>query len=127
MAKIWLITLLLWPVLVLGETGTLAEAGQIDEVGIAKQEAVQEDVDNPSITWVDSSQAYASDQVQALTIWMDNFFGDPTYDLEKPDSLVRLDWQNSWDEEDGYKARVRLPGKLQLPKISKRLNLLFSE
>lgn len=127
MAKIWLITLLLWPVLVSGETGTLAEARQTDEVGVPEQEVVQEDFDNPPITWVDSSHAYATDQVQALTAWMDNFFGDPTYDLEKPDSLVRLDWQNSWDEEDGHKARVRLRGKLHLPKISKRLNLLFNE
>jgi hypothetical protein len=58
---------------------------------------------------------------------MDNFFGDPTYDLESPDSLVRLDWQNTWDEEDGHKARARLRGKLHMPRISKRLNLLFSE
>ena len=127
MAKIWLIILLLWPILVSGETRTLAENRQTDEVGVPEQGVVQEDPDNPPITWVDSSHAYATDQVQALTVWMDNFFGDPTYDLEKPDSLVRLDWQNSWDEEDGHKARVRLRGKLHMPRISKRLNLLFSE
>jgi len=127
MAKIWLIILLLWPILVSGETRTLPETWQTDEVGATEQEAEQEELDNPPITWVDSSHAYATDQVQALTVWMDNFFGDPTYDLENPDSLVRLDWQNSWDEEDGYNARVRLRGKLHMPRISKRLNLLFSE
>jgi hypothetical protein len=116
----WLITLLLWPILAWGETR------QTDEAGVPGQEAAQEGPDNPPITWVDSSHAFATDQVQALTVWMDNFFGDPTYDLEKPDSLVRLDWQNSWDEEDNYKARVRLRGKLHMPRISKRLNLLFS-
>ncbi len=126
MVKIWLITLLLWPVLALGEARTLAETRQTDEVGAPELDAVQEHPENPPITWVDSSHAYATHQVQALTVWMDNFFGDPTYDLEKPDSLVRLDLQNSWDEEDGHKARARLRGKLHMPRISKRLNLLFS-
>jgi hypothetical protein len=124
--KIWLITLLLWPMMAWGEARTLTETRQTGEAGAPEQELEQEDPDNLPITWVDTSHAYATDQVQALTEWMDNFFGDPTYDLEQPDSLVRLDWQNSWDEEDGYKARVRLRGKLQMPRISKRLNLLFS-
>jgi len=97
-------------------------ARQSDEVGDLGQEEVQEDPDNPPITWVDSSHAYATDQVQVLTVWMDNFFGDTTYDLEKPDSLVRLDWKNSWDEEDGHDAMARLRGKLHMPRISKRLN-----
>ncbi len=124
--KIWLITLLLWPILASGEARTQPESRKVDEASAPEQEAAQEDPDNPPITWVDSGHAYATDQVQALTVWMDNFFGDPTYDLEKPDSLVRLDWRNTWDEEDGHKARARLRGKLHMPRISKRLNLLFS-
>jgi hypothetical protein len=124
--KIWLIALLFWPTLAWGEDRTLPETRQADEAGAPEQPATQEDPDNLPVTWVDSSHAYATDQVLALTSWMDDFFGDPTYDLEKPDSLVRLEWQHSWDEEDDKKARVRLRGKLHMPKISKRLNLLFS-
>ena len=124
--KIWLITMLLCPILAWAETRILPETRETDEAGVPEQSAEPEDLENPSITWVDSSHAYATDQVQALTVWMDNFFGDPTYDLEKPDSLVRLEWQNNWDEEDGYKGRVRLRGKLHMPRISKRLNLIFS-
>ena len=30
----------------------------------------------PPINWVDSSHAYATDQAQALTEWMDSFFGE---------------------------------------------------
>lgn len=127
MVKICLITLLLWSTFALGEIGSLPDAPQTDAVGAPKQEGVEEDPDDPPVTWVDSSHAYATDQVQALTVWMDNFFGDPTYDLETPDSLVRVDWSNTWDQEDGHKARVRLRGKLHLPRISKRLNLLFNE
>ncbi|MEZ5571048.1 MAG: hypothetical protein R3E64_03405 [Halioglobus sp.] len=124
--KIWLIILLLWPTLALGAGQALPETRQADEVGAAEEESAEEDQDNPPLTWVDSSVVYATDQVQALTVWMDDFFGDPTYDLEQPDSLLRLEWENNWDQQDSYKSRVRLRGKLQLPKISKRLNLIFS-
>lgn len=78
------------------------------------------------INWVDTSHAYATDQAQALTEWMDDFFGDPNYDLEQAESQLRIQWRNSWDEDDDYKTKVRLQGKLQLPKLSQRLNLVFN-
>jgi hypothetical protein len=80
----------------------------------------------PPVNWADYSHAYVTDQAQALTEWMDGFFGDPVYDIEKPESLLRLEWVNSWDEEDDESSKLRLRGKLQLPAISKRLNLVFS-
>ena len=78
-----------------------------------------------STSWVEVSHTYATEQVQALTEWMDNFFGDPTYDLEKAESHVRFVWHNSFDEEDDYNTKVRVRGKLRMPRISKRLNLVF--
>jgi hypothetical protein len=77
------------------------------------------------INWVDTTHAYATDQAQALAEWMDGFFGDPNYDLEKAESLIRVVWRNELDQSDGYNTKVRLRGKLQLPRISKRLNLFF--
>jgi len=92
--------------------------------GASGEDPAQELTEEP-ITWVDESHAYATDQVQALTEWMDNFFGDPNYELEKPESLVRVLWRNEYDQQDGYGTKVRLRGKLQLPKVSKRLNIFF--
>jgi len=94
--------------------------------GVDPQEAETGAVeaDGP-INWVDTTHAYATGQAQALTEWMDNFFGDPNYDLEKAESLIRVVWRNELDQSDGYNTKVRLRGKLQLPKISKRLNLFF--
>lgn len=83
------------------------------------------DADEAPITWVDESHAYATDRLQALTEWMDDFFGDRNYLLEQPESLVRVILRNEYDEQDGYAAHINLAGKLQLPKISKRLNLYF--
>ncbi|MEJ2532107.1 MAG: hypothetical protein P8Y92_09935 [Halioglobus sp.] len=84
------------------------------------------DPNDPSVTWVDSSHAYATDQAQALTEWMDSFFGDPVNDLEQAESWLRLDFISDWDEDDGSDLKVRLRGKVQLPRISKRLDLVFS-
>ena len=90
----------------------------LDEI---KEEHIAED-----INWVDDSHAYVTDQAQALTEWMDEFFGDPDYDLEKAESLLRLELIDDWESDDGHDLKVRLRGKLQLPKISQRLNLVFS-
>ena len=122
--KIWLITLfLVAPALAWSEPETRDE--QKDEIE-GWEAAAPRDAQESPINWVDSSHAYATDQAQALTEWMDSFFGDPNYDLEKAESLLRLEWTNSWDEQDDYNANLRLRGKLQLPRVSKRLNLIFS-
>lgn len=77
--------------------------------------------------WVDSSHAYVTDSAQALTEWMDQFFGDETYNLEQAESLLRLQLINDWDSAEGYDAKPRLRGKLQLPRVSRRLDLVFSD
>lgn len=90
---------------------------------------IEEDVEDPGeleYNWMDSSHAYATDRAQALTEWMDGYFGDPNYDIERAESLLRIEWTNEWDEEDRYNTNLRLRGKLQLPRLSRRLNLVFS-
>ncbi|MEH6634883.1 MAG: hypothetical protein V7700_05155 [Halioglobus sp.] len=121
--KIWLVILLAIPVVSWGEP--LVPGNQDLEIE-GWQAPTANDPNNVPINWVDTSHAYATNQTQALTQWMDNFFGDPNYDIEKAESLVRLEWVNDWDQEDNYNTKLRLRGKLQLPKVSKRLNLVFS-
>ena len=83
------------------------------------------DPDQP-INWVDTSHAYATDNAQALAEWMDEVFGDPLYDAERAESYLRLEFVNDWDQEDGNDFKIRLRGQVQLPRISNRLNLVFS-
>ena len=78
-------------------------------------------------SWVDSSHAYVTENAHALTVWMDQFFGDETYNLEQAESLLRLQLINGWDTGEGYDNKVRLRGKLQLPRISRKLDLVFSD
>ncbi|KGE03751.1 hypothetical protein [Pseudohaliea rubra] len=58
---------------------------------------------------------------------MDQFFGDPDYNLEQAESLLRLQLVDDWNSADGHDPKPRIRGKLQLPRISRRLDLVFSD
>lgn len=131
--KIWLVVLLILSGDVLAEGGAGADprdsldgwqADAPDAGGTADELERPEDTED---NWVDTSHNYATDQAQALTQWMDDYFGEPNYELEQAESLLRLNLTTDWDEEDGTNYQVRLRGKLQLPKVSRRLNLVFSD
>lgn len=95
--------------------------------GLALSQDEDSEIEEEPITWVDDSHVYATNKTQELTQWMDDFFGDPVNDLEQAESYVRLQLIDDWDAEDGHNFKVRVRGKVQLPKISKRLDLVFSE
>ena len=82
--------------------------------------------DEPPVNWVDSSHAFATDQAQALTQWMDSFFGNPEDDLDQAESFLRVITETDWDQANGTDFSIRLRGKVQLPRISSRVDLLFS-
>ncbi len=112
--KDWLIILLF------GLSGSLCA-----EDKLPADETIGNTEDEP-ITWVDSGHAYATDKTQELTQWMDNFFGDPLADLEQAESFLRAEFIDDWEDEDGHDFKARLRGKVQLPQISKRLDLVFA-
>ncbi len=126
--KIWLIILLLLaPNLVLGDE--LLDEGEelVEDAVEGWQGDLPADPNQPEENWVDDSHAYATEQAQALTRWMDDYFGEPNYELEAAESFLRLDLTTDFDQDDGNNNQVRLRGKLQLPKLSRRLNLVFSD
>ncbi|MCB1732863.1 MAG: hypothetical protein KDI21_20505, partial [Halieaceae bacterium] len=119
--------LLLTPNLVLGDD-LVDESEQLVEDTVEGWQGDLPATPSPSgDNWVDDSHAYATEQAQALTQWMDDYFGDPNYELEAAESFLRLDFSTDWDQDDGNNNQVRLRGKLQLPKVSRRLNLVFSD
>ena len=94
-------------------------AGQLIDVPWA------DDPNDVPINWVDTSHAVVTNQAQALTEWMDDFLGDREYNAEQAESLLRLEMINEWDQDDGNSFRLRLRGKVQLPKLSRRIDLVF--
>lgn len=74
----------------------------------------------------DRSHRFLSSRFDTLAERLDQYFGSPRYDLEKAASIVRLRQSYAWDEsrDDIHKTSVR--GKLRLPNLEQRLNLIFS-
>lgn len=141
--KIWLLIVLFLPAVVAAQTpaaepnsGAVEESEPPEDTLLNWEpiapneeeilEEIREEHIEEDINWVDDSHAYVTDQAQALTEWMDAFFGDPNYDVERAESLLRLELVDDWESDGGHDVKVRLRGKLQLPKISRRLNLVFS-
>ena len=145
--KIWLLTILLVPAMAWAQANSTVPApaatesvepkAEIPEDQIGDWQPIAPDEDeileeiqlerwDDNINWVDDSHTYVTDQAQALTEWMDEFFGDPNNDLEKAESLLRLEVIDDWQSDEGHNLKVRLRGKLQMPRISRRLNLVFS-
>lgn len=77
--------------------------------------------------WFDSSHGYMTDRANALTRWVDNYFGEPEADLEQAHSRLRLRFIQDADEFRGTDFRVRVSGKVNLPRISRRLDLVFRD
>ncbi len=76
--------------------------------------------------WVDASHQYIGNRADDLAIYLDRFFGSPLDDLESADSTVRFIARLDWDQEDGLDQKFRLRGKVDLPRISDRLSLVFN-
>jgi len=75
--------------------------------------------------WVDSSHRFATDQTMALTRWVDGFFGDIEGDAEMAESRLRLKVTSDWDERLGTETRVSIGGKVNLPQLADRVDLVF--
>jgi hypothetical protein len=97
-----------------------AEAGPIDSDDTLADEVVESEDD-----WLDNSQEYAARKANEMTQWVDNFFGNDERDLEQAESKLRLRTIYNWDDRLDNELKFRLGGKVSLPQISKRLDLVF--
>ena len=109
----------------LGKWDAAEPSPELEENLNALEEETPLDPNEPPVNWVDASHAVVTNQTQALTEWMDAFFGDPNYNLEQAESQLRLEFIEDWDQDQGNDFKVRVRGKLQLPKVSRRLSLVF--
>jgi hypothetical protein len=76
--------------------------------------------------WADKSYEYVTYRADNLAVWLDSFFGEVGSDLEAADSRLRLRLEYKWDEDDGDDTKVRLRGKVDLPRLDDRLSIVFS-
>ena len=83
--------------------------------------------DITSKSWLDNSHGYISGSGDQLANWIDQFFGVPGADLESARSQLRLNIEYRQEEGDGNTEKVQLRGKVRLPRINKRLSLVFTD
>ncbi len=75
---------------------------------------------------LDSAFTYVNGKLCEPAVWFDNFFVDERVDQDaRAGSTVR--WSNdfSYVEGEGYKYKTRVKARLHLPKVTKRLKLVF--
>ncbi|MDA8752688.1 hypothetical protein N9M39_00845 [Halieaceae bacterium] len=102
------------------------QAEEPDDIAGWEAAVPEDDPNEPPINWVDTSHAALTDRAQRMTEWMDGFFGDSEYILEQPESQLRLEFVDKHETDRGNDFKVRLRGKLQLPQISERLDIVFN-
>jgi hypothetical protein len=107
--------------------GALALDEPVDAVPSGETQADHEVIDAPvrGSAWVDSSHRFATDRTLALTRWVDGFFGDSEGDSEIADSRLRLKVTTDWDERRGVETRLSIGGKINLPRLEDRVDLVF--
>jgi len=95
------------------------------DVAYAEEEADEQEVSESPDGWVEGSHRYAARKADEMTQWVDNFFGNDERDLEQAYSRLRLRTIYDWDDRLDNEVKVRLGGKVSLPQISDRLDLVF--
>lgn len=75
--------------------------------------------------WLEGGKDYAARKANEMTQWVDNFFGNDERDSEQAESRLRLRTIYNWDERLDNEIKIRIGGKVSLPQISKRLDLVF--
>mgnify|MGYP001474445598 FL=1 len=88
-------------------------------------DVLADDVIEPEDDWLEDGKDYASRKANEMTQWVDNFSGNDERDLEQAESRLRLRTIYNWDERLDNEVKFRLGGKVSLPQISKRLDLVF--
>lgn len=80
-----------------------------------------------SLDWLDRTQAFTSSRADALANRVDRFFGVERSDLEAAYSSLRFGTEFRYYEGEGWDPRLRLRGRLHLPRVDERISLIFSE
>ena len=95
-----------------------------DEMSDSDDELSDEVIESKD-DWLEDGKDYAARKANEMTQWVDNFFGNDERDLEQAESRLRLRTIYNWDERLDNEVKFRLGGKVSLPQISKRLDLVF--
>lgn len=79
-------------------------------------------------TWYDDSRDVVVDVLNDTAVWLDNFFGDPRADVDREASayvnVIFEGFLSGVEDENEFNVRAR--GRVDLPRIKDKLQLVFS-
>jgi len=106
--------------------GTDSDEGQVaNDVNVSPDGQTASQQEEEGETWLDSGHGYVTAKADDLTRWFDSYFGSTEADQNVASSRLRVRVTAEEDEREGTNFRVSLGGKVNLPQISKRLDLVF--
>ena len=105
---------------------TGSDEGQVaNDVDVPPDGQTASQPEDEEETWLDSGHGYVTEKADDLTRWFDSYFGSTEADQNVASSRLRVRVTAEEDEREGTNFRVSLGGKVNLPQISKRLDLVF--
>ncbi len=105
---------------------TDSDEGQVaNDVDVPPDGQTASQPEDEEETWLDSGHGYVTEKADDLTRWFDSYFGSTEADQNVASSRLRVRVTAEEDEREGTNFRVSLGGKVNLPQISKRLDLVF--
>lgn len=77
-------------------------------------------------TWVDARRDGIKNTLDRWAHNMDDWFGEP--DPDRPASAnLRVMLDNRWNKHDGYSLEPRIRGRVKLPVLQRKLNVVFGD
>jgi hypothetical protein len=107
-------------------SGLEAAGNPVTDAAVSDQIVESDDIEPSQATsWLDEGHGLVTERADDLTQWFDAYFGGGDPEDNDAYSRLRLRISNERDERLGNDVRFRLGGKVNLPQISKRLDLVF--
>lgn len=76
-------------------------------------------------SWAERSHHKVNQSLQATANWLDHFFADERFEEEHAWTRLKLRWTFTDSETEGFENDIRLRGKVILPNLERRWQLVF--
>ncbi|MDZ4298226.1 MAG: hypothetical protein U0998_06515 [Moraxellaceae bacterium] len=92
----------------------------------ATESCLQRDKSGDFMGWADYPHCLVDSRTQSTVRWLDDWFGDPAHD-EVAKAYLRAITDFRVTDQGDVTAAIRLRAKLALPKLNRRLSLIFED
>ena len=95
------------------------------ESAFAQGTAPTTEIHPPDPALLDSTHQQASKMALNFANWMDDFFDDDRFVSEENRTRIKLELSSGYSKNDDFEIKPRISGRIDLPHLNKKLNLLL--